>query len=323
MKKILIRVSILIVVILVVGYFMMVPRIVSMVTDYDRVTHEDVFESPEKQKHFGIGGAKSPVDYGFENFEEVNYTALYDGLNLNGWYIPSTGKDIDRCLLIIHGRTSNRLKTMKYLEIIKDYGLDSLYHVFVPDLRNSGKSDESATAMGYRFSEDIASSLKMLKTKFDHRHFVLYGFSMGSMASATYMNRVDLQKEMAKEAIAVDKLILASPLSNVKATLKFSSENMGIPDFLFEAAYGKFNRAVDGYGDQMKFSHLLSHNKVPTLILYGDADDTTPHTILEKEMEGLTHIRAEKFSGTGHVKIYTQPEYKERYAQSINEFLRN
>ena len=323
MKKVLLRIFISLAIFLAVGYyFVAIPKIVSMVTDYDRITHDDVFENEEKREHFGIGASKDPEDYGFEDFEEMDYLTLYDKLYLNGWYVPSSREGVNQCLMIIHGRTSNRLKTMKYLEIIKEYGLDSLYNVFIPDLRNSGEADKASTAMGYEFSEDIAASLKMLKKEYGNNHFVLYGFSMGAMASATYMNRADLQQEMSKEGIVVDKLILASPLSNVKATLKFSSDEMGIPDFLFNVAYGEFNKKIHGYGDKMKFSYLLSNNKVPTLILYGDKDKTTPHTILEEELKDLRHVQVEKFPGTDHVKIYTQPEYKERYAQAVNRFLR-
>ena len=152
MKKVILRILAVLAVLLGVVYFIVIPKTVSMVTDYPRYTFDDVFDNPELLEHFYIGDARNPGDYGFPNFTEVNYKTIYDGLNLNGWYIASSNDSTKQTLIINHGRTSNRLKTMKYLELIKDYGLDSLYNVFIPDLRNSGKSDESKTGMGYEFA---------------------------------------------------------------------------------------------------------------------------------------------------------------------------
>jgi len=216
MKKIFIRLIVVLAILVLSVFVFVIPKTVSMVTDYPRFTHDDVFDNPELLAHFDINEARDPGDYGFENFTEVNYETLYDGLNLNGWYIPSSKAGIEKTLMINHGRTSNRLKTMKYLEIIKDYGLDSLYNIFMPDLRNSGKSDEAKTGMGYEFAEDITGTMKMLQSKFNQNDFVLWGFSMGAMGSITSINRPDLKKKLIENGIQINKLILASPLANVE-----------------------------------------------------------------------------------------------------------
>lgn len=322
MKKFLKIFLIIIVVVIAAFYLLVLPKTVKLATDYPRYTFELVTEDTAMVSDYAIGTNRNPADYGYPNYEEVDYKSLQDDIRLNGWYIPATKDSINRTLVISHGRTANRLKTMKYLQIIREFGLDSLYNVFIPDHRNSGKSQEASTAMGYEFSEDVTAVLKMLKANYGQDQFVLWGFSMGAMASATAMVRPDLQDFMQQENLNVEKLILASPLSNVYETMATAGADMGIPRFIFDMSYSKFNGAYDGWIDNMKFSHLLGTNPRPTLILYGNGDHTTPSPILEQEITGLVHVEAHLFEGAEHVQLYTQPQHRARYGQLINDFLR-
>ncbi len=321
MKKVLIRTLVVILIVVAAFYLFVVPKTVSMVTDYPRYTFEDVTENPELLEGFYIGDARDPEAYGFPNFEEITYKTLFDDLNLSGWYIPASDT-VAQTLVISHGRTSNRLKAMKYLQIIKDYGLDSLYNVFIPDLRNSGRSEEAKTGMGYEFAEDIVGTMTMLQTRFNQDEFVLWGFSMGAMASATAMHRPDLVEVLEENNIQVKKLILASPLSNVEKTLRAASQDMNIPGFIFNITYNSFSKQSEGYVNQMKLSLLLRNSPLPVLALYGSADSQTPVSFLEEEISGLSNVKAERFENAEHVRIYTMPEYKDCYAEAVNAFLR-
>lgn len=322
MKKFLKILAVVLVLLVLAFYFLVVPKTVSMVTDYDRHTFEYVISDSTVLANYAIGEKRGPADYGFPDFDEINFKTIYDDLNLNGWYIPSSKPEVSKTLIISHGRTSNRLKAMKYLEIVKDKGLDSLYNIFIPDLRNSGKSDEAKTGMGYEFAEDITAVMKTLKDSFQQEEFVLWGFSMGAMASATAINRPDLVEFQQKEGLKVSKLILASPLSNIKETARLAGADMGIPNFIFNESWKGFDKVIDGWSDNMKFSYLLSNNKVPTLILYGNGDSTTPAEILETEIEGMMHVYPILFQGADHVQIYTRKEFKDRYAEKVDGFLR-
>lgn len=322
MKKFLRIFAISIVLIVLAFYFLVIPKFVSLITDYDRYTFEFVTSNPEMIKDYGIGENRNPEDYGFPAFLEIDYKTLTDGLNLNGWFIPADREGITQTLIINHGRTSNRLKTMKYLELIKSQGLDSLYNIFIPDLRNSGRSEEAKTALGYEFAEDIVGTMKMLKEDYSQNEFVLWGFSMGAMASAVAVNRPDLVQFQEDNGIKVKKLILDSPLSNIKETSRLEGAKMGIPNFIFNIAWGSFDKKIDHWGDKMKFSYLLSNNKIPTLILYSDGDKTTPSNVLEEEIEGEFNVYPVLFKDCDHVQIYTRPEYKDRYTSRVNTFLR-
>lgn len=320
--KIFFRVVLVLVIAIVAGFFFFVkPYFVGLITDYDRYTFEYVLENPEMRADYGLDNQTNPADYGF-TFEEVDYETLTDGVALNGWYMPAKKEGISQTLMINHGRTSNRLKTMKYLELVNDYGIDTLFNVFIPDLRNSGNSEEAKTALGYEFAEDITASMQMLKSKYGQQEFVLWGFSMGAMASAITVNRPDLVEYQKANGLAVKKLILASPLSHAKKTSWVGAQDMGIPRFIFNAAWSGFDDVVDDWGDNMKFSYLLSNNKLPTLVLYGNGDATTPAEVLEEEIEGQMNVYPVLFQDADHVQIYTLHEYKERYGSRVDAFLR-
>ena len=323
MKKKIFRVLIVLIVVLVaVFYLLVVPKVVSLITDYPRYTFEYVTEDTAMVSSYAIFDNRNPADYGYPNYQTVDYKSWKDDINLNGWYIPASKDSITKTLVISHGRTANRLKTMKYLQVIKEYGLDSMYHVFIPDHRNSGKSQEASTAMGYKFAEDIAGVLKMLKTNYGHQEFTLWGFSMGAMATATLINRPDTKAFLEEEDIQIDAMILASPVSNVEATVKLGSDNMGVPSFVFNICFNRFSSITDDYVDNMKFSYLLNNNKKPTLVLYGTADASTPAPMLEEEIKGLSHVEAHSFADAEHVQLYTQPQFRQHYGDLVNEFLR-
>lgn len=322
MKKFLKVLAIIIVLIVLAFYFLVVPKTVSMITDYDRYTFDFVLNDTTMVADYAIGDNRNPADYGFPDYDEIDFETLTDGLKLNGWYIPASKPEVSQTLMINHGRTSNRLKTLKYLELVKDMGLDSLYNVFIPDLRNSGKSDEAKTALGYEFAEDITASMKMLKDRYNQQDFVLWGFSMGAMASATAVNRPDLVEYQKNEGLKVSKLILGSPLSNIKETTRLAGAEMGIPNFIFNESWKSFDKVVDGWSDNMKFSYLLSNAKLPALVLYSDGDATTPSEVLEAEVEGLYNVYPVLFKDADHVQLYTRPEYKDRYAAKVSDFLR-
>lgn len=322
MKKGLVITAAILGAIVLLFYLFVVPQFVQMITTYDRLTFEYVTESEERLSDFGIYEKRNPSDYGFPEFETVDYKSLQDSVNLNGWFIPASKADVKKTLIIAHGRTSNRLKTLKYLELIKDKGLDSLYHVLIPDLRNSGKSDIASTALGYEFAEDIVGSMQFLHQQYGQKEFVLWGFSMGAMASAITVNRPDLVAYQEQEGLKATKLILASPLANAFETSRLAASDMGIPDFMFKEGWKSFDNEVNDYAQYMRFSHLLNHTKLPALLLYSDGDKTTPSSILEAEIEGMMHVYPVLFKEADHVQIYTREEYKERYADRVNQFLR-
>lgn len=321
MKKwILITVGLLLVFTWAVFYFIPL-KVLTMITEYEPYTFERILPYDSMRVHYGIDDHDDPTDYGYESVEEVAFTSGYDGKRLSGWYVNSAPGS-HQCVLLIHGRTSNRLKTMKYLELFRKTGLDTVYNFFIPDLRNSGKSEPASTYMGYRFADDIAAALAWTKRNHQQDTIVLYGFSMGAMAIETLLARPDLVDEV--QAVYIDKIILDSPLSDVKGTLWRSAREMGLPEGLFDYYFGLFSEEIDGFGENMRFGFLLSQNNIPTLILASEDDPLTPFDLLTEELSKvrhLAHIQMHSFPGLPHVKLYQTDSTKGRYTQLVHQFL--
>jgi uncharacterized protein len=306
-------------------YFYVPVYITKMVTDYEPYTFEKVFnDSYLKNTQYGIGENTSPADYGFA-FEDVKFQSAKDKLPLSAWFMPANSDtEIKRCIILVHGRTSNRLKPMKYLKLFQEAGLDSTYHVFLPDMRNSGLSPSAQTAMGYYFAEDLLGSLQWLATEKGIEEVVIYAFSMGAMATNTLLVRTDLANPLQQTGIAIKGIILDSPLSNVERTLQRSSQEMGLPDFVFKSAMDHFNnRFLSAYLPQMRLSAGLANLAVPMLLLQSKEDQTTPWYILEDEWQQMKEndlIQLVLFETGGHVKMYITPEENSQYENRIRDF---
>jgi predicted alpha/beta-fold hydrolase len=321
MKKKWIPVIIIGVVAIAASSSLMIPGAAfKLITDYKPYTHEKVFGDSEMCTDYGINNCRSPEDYGYSSVEQ-NYFSL-DSLALNGWFI-SAKKPSNKCIVFIHGRTSNRLKTMKYLALVDSLDLDFAYNIFIPDLRNSGKSAPSKTYMGYKFGEDVTATLLMLKESFAQDTMILYGFSMGAMAIGNALGRSELNNLLEKNQIVVEKIILDSPLANVKETLRDQSSEVLFGSVYFPEIFRRYSESVNGFGEQMRLSKLLPMS-TPLLILQSKDDHLTLSEDLEielNEMREYQNLYVVFFEGPGHVRIFQDDRTKVKYIQTVEKFL--
>ncbi len=315
----------MLVTILLIAYYFVPYKVTQMITDFDPYTFDDILDYDSMRLDYGIGSNNLPDDYGFTNYQEVNVKALHEDLNLNAWYVPAnTDTTVQKCIVLVHGRTSNRLKTMKYLELIKDQGLDTLYNICIPDLRNSGKSDPSKTYMGYKFGEDLAAYLLFLKKEKNQNAFILYGFSQGVTAILNALGRNELADTIQNEGIQVEKLIFDSSLSNVSETLWQNGEQMGFPRFYFDIILENFSSEINGFAPNLRLSALWNEHYPPTLILHSKADKTTSYDLLMNELALIdqSNVQLETFERVNHVKIYQDSIYHDPYTKIVGEFIR-
>lgn len=321
-KKLALIISALIILVVATAYFYLPNYTIKLVKEYDPYTFERVLLDDTMRVNYGIYDNNSPADYGFGQFEEVTYSSIHDGNNLSAWFIPAS-KPSSKTVLLIHGRWSNRLKTMKYLEIIKHHQLDSIYNILIPDMRNSGRSEPAETMMGYEFAEDVASSAIWLANNRSQSEVILYGFSMGGMAVVTLLNREDLMTKIREKEIIFTRIIVDSPVANVEKILLKGGENAGLPEIIVNKTLDLLDREYQGYLRKMKFSNLLSKLEIPILILQGTNDVSQPIEILQAELDQINkpNIRLETFKEGHHVKLYQVEEHKNRYSKLIGDFL--
>lgn len=302
--------------------FILTKYFIDKIENYPRVTLEDSLKKVMKSKNKMIGGRYSPKVFDME-FEEVEY--ISEGLKLYGWYIPVEGAT--KTIVISHGRNNNRIFSLTYLQLFLDMELKDKYNIFLPDLRNSGKSDISRTAFGYYFSFDIKNALIFLKEKYRIDNYVLYGFSQSGMATALVPYLHGSELEMKK--INVEKLILDSPVSNVEEIILENALIFGykIPYAIMAYILNVFNGRIDKNLENLKLSKILGIK--PTIILQSEKDSATPYNMLNHEYNILKEREKfeEKFIKPifkvfrqgQHVRIYLR--YKWEYTKNIENFL--
>lgn len=293
--------------------------ILDKILKYPKKTIDQSIKDVMKSKNRLISGKYSPIVFGMQ-YSEISYKSI-DGVNLYGWYIKRS-ETPEKTIILVHGRGNNRIFCLKFLQIFLDIDKDKKYNIFIPDLRNSGKSDEAITAFGYFFARDVYSTLKMLKEKYCLDKFILYGFSQGAMGVAACAKL--FCENLKNENIKIDKIILDSPVSNIIEIIAYHAKifNKRVPKLILLPAFMSLNKIVDKNLSKMRLSYLLG--VVPTLIIQSQKDRVTPFSIVKKEYEKLDEekrklTRFKAFRKGQHVRIYL--EYKEEYTQTINKFL--
>ena len=334
LKITLIIVSILIGLAYFVGFPMMMDKFSHDILNYDKMTFERVLsDSIMKADHYYLAeNEESPADYGYDSVETIRYNSVYDEeVELEGWYVQSAISDTAPCVIISHGRTSNRLKTMKFVKMFKDLGLHENYNFFIPDYRNSGNASSAQTELGNKFAEDLAATLLMVNEKYGTKDFVLYSFSMGALATADFMWRSDLQEKTTSKNITIQKMIFDSPLSNAPGVIELGSKRMGAYDFMIEEVLENLSDEIrlpngEKVFDKMRFSVLLKDVKQPMLMLQSEDDIPTPAKFLKEELGILNskNIKVVYFDNPSkaeftHVRMYIH--HKERYENLIKDFL--
>jgi len=215
---------------------------------------------------------------------------------------------------------------MKYLELFKNFGADTTYNFFIPDMRNSGKSPPTKTYMGYKFADDLMASLMYLKHTKGQSEFILYGFSMGALSVFIVAGIDAFQIQLLENGIAIKKIIGDSPLSNVREILLQNSVEMGLPNFLFNATFRLYDHKINGFANKMNIRSLVPNIEIPILILQTEDDVKTPVQILREEIEHLKrqeNLEVHFFKGPAHVKIYQTDSLKDKYAEIVSRFIRN
>lgn len=294
---------------------------------YNRRTYEDVFKNKKLLEHYSIGKKRTPTDYGVR-YENTVFTSgdQENRIRLHAWFIPSEKKS-KKAIIMVHGRTANRMKPMKYIDLFKNTGILKNYNLFLPDLRNSGMSPEARTMLGKYFAQDLFGAVQFLHKNYSIDSIVLYSFSMGSMASMIFLNDENYLKFMSENNIKIEKLIMDSPMSNAKENLVYGSVESGYPEWLTRGVLSGYSLWFDGNLDHLRLSYLLPKIHIPVLILQGKMDKTTPYDIFKKELSSIDqkkhHFRLIYFDHANHVFLYPHKEYHQTYIKTISNFFAN
>lgn len=120
------------------------------------------------------GGEPPPADEVVQGAEDV-VLRTDDGLDLDGWYVPSTGADRDAAVLITNGNAGNRESRAPLAQALAQEG----FSVLVLDYRGFGGNDGEPTEPG--LTADARAGLEVLRDRGHESDRILYwGESLGA-----------------------------------------------------------------------------------------------------------------------------------------------
>jgi dienelactone hydrolase len=92
-------------------------------------------------------------------YEDAAFEAT-DGLDLKGWYRPSSN---GAAVLLVHGGGGDREGTVRHAQVLAHHG----YGVLLYDARGRGESEGSPNGYGWDWEKDVAGALEYLRGRSD------------------------------------------------------------------------------------------------------------------------------------------------------------
>jgi fermentation-respiration switch protein FrsA (DUF1100 family) len=152
-------------------------------------------------------GSRTPADLGHA-YEDVVVPAA-DGVELAGWYLPSTN---GAAIVVLHGAGSTRASALEHAALLHDAG----YGVLMIDSRGFGASEGDAMVAGWYGDLDVDGAVSFLadRPELDPGRIGVFGLSMGG--------------EEAIAAAASDPRIAAVAAEGAGA-IRVTADTMSIP----------------------------------------------------------------------------------------------
>ena len=121
--------------------------------------------------HVALGDT-TPADYDLE-YRDVTFPAT-DGVELQGWYVPSSNGD---AVVVLHGAGSTRSAVLDHAAVLARAG----YGVLLFDARGHGESDGRAMDFGWYGDRDVNGAVRFLAEQPDvgDGRILAVGLSMG------------------------------------------------------------------------------------------------------------------------------------------------
>lgn len=266
---------------------------------------QDVLNDPKLKEKWGIEKS-SPADFGLD-YEDVEFKSYQEEAPLlKGWWIK---RDSNKCIVLVHGRWSNRLRTLRMLEFLKELP----HSILLFDVSANGDSGGDKFTMGYHEKYDLAAAVDFVKERIPFKELVLYGFSAGTLVTSLYA---------AENQNQVSKLILDSAFYSAKDIILEVASKRNYPKLFISLGFKLYEKI-----GKLKLSELNIAQKapllknIPTLILHSKEDEMV-HFMNAKVLYSAFKENAEfeLFEKGSHVNIY--PANKEKYAKKVLDFLR-
>ena len=273
---------------------------------------------------FADDSLRSPEAYGWTGYEELSFTS--DGLKLGGWWFPATDSSVTQTLILVHGRWSSRYRFVSSLPVLDSAQVRRYANVFIPDLRNSGTSDEAPTGFGQLFARDLANAVAYLKQAKGQTQVLLYGQSQGAMASLIYAARPLFVAQRQQIGVRLSGVLLESPLANATANVLDKGAKDGYPGWFVRHTLSWYDLLyTGGFLDSMDLSTLVPALEAPVTLTQTRIDSICPTPIFEQELAEVgplpENVQVVWFEAGKHARTVWEPANRPRFAALLHDLV--
>ena len=263
------------------------------------------------ENKFGLGyprpeNNKTPADFGLSYKSDRLKIDRQEWIET--WLIESPEILPRGTVILFHGKNSTKSSLLASARVFHRLG----YRALLVDFRGGGGSSGNITTIGVNESQDVSFAIDYVRKKYPDSPIILYGISMGSAA---------ILRAIAKENIQPDRIILELPFTHLLSAVKSRLERANIPTFpLGELIvfWGGVQNGFNGFAHQ-PINYAKKVN-CPTLILYGDLDNTVSISEIEHLTQNINSTKKlVNFPQAGHQLLVSVD--RQLWQQSVRDFL--
>ena len=244
----------------------------------------------------------------FDDYEKQSYTVTApDGYLLNAEFIPAK-EPSNRYMILSHGYSSNRLGSVKYLHMYRDFGCNCVIY----DDRAHGENAETYCTLGLKESDDLLAVLKDTYRRFGSDIRVgLHGESMGSALTLLALGKKPNVK------FAVIDCGFANLQDVIKGKLK---KDFHLPAFFCYPGDLVCKLRFGYWSPEVRPIDVLKENEIPLCFMHGTADTFIPCSHSQQMHEankGYSELHL--FPGAEHARAIGSDEA--RYRSIVKKFI--
>jgi len=293
MKTLLIFISIILILVLVISYFLA------------RFVNEPKSASMDKQAAY-----EKACDFwrDYDNYKTTEYEIeSFDGYKLHTVFVEAD-EPSDYYCIISHGYTSSRYGAFKYLHMYHEFGFNCIIY----DDRNHGFNAKTFTTMGLKESKDLIAQIDDCYNRYGKNIVLgLQGESMGTALTITALGCKPDVKFVVADCGYCDLLSL----------LKYqTSKKFHLPSWMVYPA-SLMSRIFYGYFfSQVSPIKSLYDNEVPICFMHGASDSLIPpHHSANMYFATAGYKKMHVFDYSDHAVSIR--DHEDEYWYFVNQFL--
>jgi len=228
----------------------------------------------------------TPTNFGVD-FKSVTFRSK-DHLEIEGWYLPGPSSP---AFILSHGLFRSRNEMLERGCRLQQLG----YPVLLFDFRSHGTSEHGPVTLGIRERMDLMGAVDFMASELDHEEQVLYGVSMGAVASLL----ASLENPELVKAVIAD-----SPYDELRNSIgKHVWMYLRLPMFPFSDVFlWNLERKGEFRASRFKPVDVVRTLDTPILFIYGSEDQRMDSSVAENLFRASTSIRKDLhfIEGAGH-----------------------